>query len=150
MQESCDGENRKLYDVRIKKSDIPEELRQYYLNYDEVMTECECVEILKNDRSHVTYHNDDLIVLNISNTYDVYFNFTHMSEAWKIGNLKKDSPDELVRRILEEDTYALNLSKKISVQELVEKYGNSQSEKVFCLDDYKSYLLNCYLDDTIK
>lgn len=73
-----------------------------------------------------------------------------LSEAWKIGNLKEDSPDELIRRILEEDTYALNLSKNISVQELVEKYGNRQSEKVFFLDDYKSYLLNCYLDDTLK
>lgn len=111
---SCDGENRKLYDIRIKKSDIPENLRQYYLNYNEVMAECECIEMLKNDTSCVTYHNDNLIVLYISNTY------------------------------------ALNLSKNISVQELVKKYGDIQSEKVFSLDDYKSYLLNCYVEDMLK
>lgn len=147
---SCDGENRKLYDIRIQKSDIPEILKQYYFNFDKVMTERECVEQLKNDTSHPSYHNDDLTVLNISNTYNVFFNFTNMSEAWKIGNLKVDSPDELIRRIVEEDTYALNLTKTVSFEELAKKYGNIQSERAFFLDDYKTYLLNCFLEDTLK
>lgn len=147
---SCDGENRRLYDIRIQKFDIPEILKQYYLNFDKVMTERECVEQLENDTSHPSYHNDDLIVLNISNTYNVFFNFTNMSEAWKIGNLKVDSPDELIRRIVEEDTYALNLTKTVSFEELAKKYGNIQSERAFFLDDYKTYLLNCFLEDTLK
>lgn len=144
---SCDGENRKLYGIRINKENIPFELLPYYLNYNNALSEQECCDLLKNDSSCVEYHNSDQIVLNISNTYDVYFNFTHMTDVWKIGNLKSDDPDEIVRRIISEDIPALNLAKNISVCELVEKYGDFQSQKVFFIDDYKSYLLNTYLEN---
>lgn len=147
---SCDGENRKLYGIRINKENILSELLPYYLDYNNVLSEQECCNLLKNDPSCVEYHNSDQIVLNISNTYDVYFNFTHMMDVWKIGNLKSDDPDEIVRRIISEDIPALNLAKNISVCELVEKYGDFQSQKVFFIDDYKSYLLNTYLENTIK
>ena len=43
---SCDGENRKLYPIRIEKGHIPEELRPYYLDYDQVLTEAQCTCIL--------------------------------------------------------------------------------------------------------
>ena len=144
---SCDGENRKLYGIRINKENIPSELLPYYLDYSNVLSEQECCNLLKNDSSCVEYHNSDQIVLNISNTYDVYFNFTHMTDVWKIGNLKSDDPDEIVRRIIFEDIPALALARNISVGELVEKYGDFQSQKVFFIDDYKSYLLNTYLEN---
>ena len=144
---SCDGENRRLYDIRITKPHIPEELRPYYLNYDEVMTEKECCELLKNDSSGFAYHNGDTIVLNISGTFDVYFNFTHMTEEWRIGNLKKDDPAELVRRITEEDTWALKLAGTAKPEQLAERYGNTQSDRVFFPEDYRGYLLNCYLEE---
>lgn len=144
---SCDGENRKLYGIRINKDNIPSELLPYYLDYSNVLSERECCNLLENDSSCVVYHNGDRIVLNISNTYDVYFNFTHMTDVWKIGNLKSDDPDEIVRRIISEDIPALTLAKNISVGELVQKYGDFQSQKVFFIDDYKSYLLNTYLEN---
>lgn len=144
---SCEGENRKLYDIRIEKKNIPASLVPYYLNYDNVFSEAECFHLLINDTSNVVYHNENLIVLYISNTYDVFFNFTHMTPPWKIGNLKADPPEEIIHRIVEEDIPALNYARKISVGKLVEKYGNRQSQKVFSIDDFKTYLLNCYLDD---
>ncbi|MCH5263099.1 MAG: radical SAM protein [Lachnospiraceae bacterium] len=146
---SCDGENRKLYDVRIEKKHIPEVLIPYYMDYEKVLTERKCCYLLMNDTSNMVYYNEDSIVLNISNTYDVYFNFTHMSEEWKIGNLKIDSQEEIIRRIIEEDIPALNLAREITVKELVTKYGNKQSDRAFLIGDYKSYLLNCYLEDEI-
>lgn len=94
----CDGENRKQYDVWIEKDHIPEILRPYYLNYESLLTEKECCELLKEDLSHRVHHNEDMVVLLISNTYDVFFNFTHMSNEWKIGNLKTDNQTELIRR----------------------------------------------------
>ena len=87
-------------------------------------------------------------MLYVSNTFDVYFNFTHMTEAWKIGNLKNTEPEEMVRKIVEEDTDALNAAKSITIKELVERYGNRSSKKAFFIEDYKSYLLNCYIEDT--
>lgn len=143
---SCDGENRKLYNIRIEKDHIPEKIKPYYLNYDEAVTEEKCCELLKEDTSHVRYHNNGQIVLYVSNTFDVYFNFTHMTEAWKIGNLKHTKPEEMVRKIREEDTDALNAARSITMKELVERYGNRHSKRTFFIDDYKSYLLNCYLE----
>lgn len=147
---SCDGENRNLYDIRIAKNHVPEQIRKYYLDYDRTVTERECCEMLKDDISHVVYHNEEQIVLNISNTFDMYFNFTHMKEPWKIGNLKSVKPEEMVRRIVEEDTYALRLARTVTIGELVEKYGKMQSDKIFFIDDYKSYLLNCYVEEQYR
>ncbi len=143
---SCDGENRKLYGIRINKQDIPRELIPYFPNYDEQKPEGEWCRQLKEEKGCVIYHNEEDIVLNISNTYDVFFNFTHMTPNWKIGNLKRDDRDELIRRVLEEDILALNLAKNITLGELVGRYGDFCSDKIFSLEDYKSYLLNCYVD----
>lgn len=143
---SCDGENRKLYGIRINKQDIPEAIIPYFLHYDKVKTEREWCELLKEEPKSVMYHNEKDIVLNISNCFDVYFNFTHMTPNWKIGNLKEDNREELIRRIIDEDTQALKLAGKISIGELVRKYGDFQSDKAFEVGDYKSYLLNRYID----
>ncbi len=147
---SCEGENRSLYHIRIEKDHIPEKIKPYYLNYDTALTEQECCELLGEDTSHMRYHNQEEIVLFVSNTYDVYFNFTHMTDAWKIGNLKNTQPEEMVRKIVEEDTDALNATKTITVKDLVEKYGNRHSKKVFFIGDYKAYLLNCFLEKAEK
>lgn len=145
----CDGENRKQYDVWIEKDHIPEVLIPYYLNYEALLTEKECCELLKNDLSHRVRHNDEDIVVMISNTYDVFFNFTQLSKEWKVGNLKTDDPEELVRRIVEEDIPALNLARKVTMKELVAKYGDCQSNKAFRLSHYKDYLLNEYLREQL-
>lgn len=147
---SCEGENRKLYDIRIEKQNIPASLIPYYLNYKDIFSEQECCRLLVNDTSNVVYHNENLIVLYISNTYDIFFNFTHMSAPWKIGNLKTDHPEEIIRRIVEEDIPALNCARNITVGKLVEKYGDPNSQKVFSINDFKTYLLNCYLDDVLN
>lgn len=144
---SCDGENRKLYNIRIEKQNIPSVLIPYYLDYDQLLTEQECYERLKEDSSYIEFHNEEEITLNISNTYDVYFNFTHMTPIWKIGNLKTDESKELVSKIINEDTKALRLAKTITIKELVLKYSNKVSQKAFFLEDYKQYLLNLFLEN---
>ncbi|MBQ1478011.1 MAG: radical SAM protein [Erysipelotrichaceae bacterium] len=143
---TCDGENEKLYPVRIEKDDIPKELIPYYLEYESVLTERECVELLKEEDSHPSFCFEDDPVLYISNTYDVFFNFTHMKKEWKIGNLREDTSEEIMRRITEGDTYALRSAKDVTWKKLVQMYGDPDSEKVFRLDDYKMYLFNSYLE----
>ena len=144
---SCEGENRKLYPIRIRKDHIPQELTGVYLDYDSILTERECCEILRSDANHPEYHNREEITLNISNTYDVYYNFTHMTDPWIIGNLKKDNTEELIRRIAEEDTPALNAAETVTWPELVNRFGDDGSEKVFSLGDYKNFLFNRFLDE---
>ena len=145
---TCEGENRKLYPIRICKKNIPEELIPVYLNYEEILSEKECVEILMNDDSHPEFPIGDEITLNISNTYDVYYNFTHMTGEWIIGNLKTDDTGELVNRIISGDTYALNKTKECTWPELVKSFGDKDSDRVFSLDDYKTYLFNTYLENS--
>ncbi len=143
---TCDGENRKLYPVRIQKSHIPEELIPYVLDYDETLTEQEWCAKWQDDTSHYVPHNDGRIVLYISNTYDLFFNFTHMKPEWRIGNLKTDPIEELVRRVKEEDIPALNEARSITLGALVRRYGDPSSERAFEDDDYKMYLLNQHLE----
>lgn len=145
----CGGENRKQYDIWIEKDSIPKALIPYYLDYEELLTEKECCELLKADDTNHVPHNEEDIVVYVSNNYDVFFNFTHMSHEWKIGNLKTDEQEELVRKIVEEDIPALNLARTITMRELVAKYGNKKSERAFYLSDYKDYLLDCYVKEVL-
>ena len=147
---SCDGNNRNLYDMRINKDHIPDEVKPYYLDYKNIMSEKECIDILKNDESIYLPINDKEIVLNVTSDLNVYFNFTNPSPAWKIGNIKEDNIEDLVRKIVEGEMPATKLAKSIKVKELVKKYGDPSSNKVFSIDDYKMYLLNNYLDEVFS
>ena len=143
---SCDGENRKLYPIRIEKHHIPEELKEVYLDYDRLLSEAECCQALAEDHSSPVFPVGNEITLNISNRFDVYYNFTHMTEPWKIGNLKTDEPGKLVRDIINGNTPALNAAKECTWAELTREYGDPASDRVFSLDDFKMYLFNEYLD----
>ncbi len=147
---TCDGENKKLYDIRIEKQDIPQELIKYYLAYYELYSEQECCEILKDDLSNYVYHNEDEMTLYITANYDVYYNFENISENWKVGNIKEEASENLVAKLINEDTFALNEARKITLSKLVELYGNFKSQRVFSLNDYKAYLLNSYIESLIK
>lgn len=143
---SCEGENRKLYPIRIQKDHIPAELTPVYLNYDELLTEGECCELLCKDDSAPIFPIGDEITLNISNKYDVFYNFTHMTKPWIIGNLKTDAPDTLVQNIISGNTPALNAAKHCRWSELTANYGDFSSGRAFSLGDYKMFLFNQYLE----
>lgn len=145
---SCEGENRRLNPIRIQKGDVPPELIPYYWNYDALRTEAELCAGLRDERSHFVPHNDGDVVLYIANNYDLYFNFTHMRPEWRIGNLKTDPMEELVRRVTEEDTPALREARRITLGELVSRYGDPDSQRLFQAEDYQQWLLNCHLERT--
>ena len=144
---SCDGNNRKLYDIRINKNNIPNEVKLYYLDYSNILSEKECVALLKNDKSYYLPHNEKDLVLYITSDLNVYFNFTNPSTSWKIGNIKEDDIDDIVRKAIEEDIPALTLAGSIKIKDLVKRYGNPVSDRVFSIEDYKMYLLNNYLEE---
>lgn len=72
-----------------------------------------------------------------------FYRLVHDEEYVKF--LKYDAK-ELVSKVVEGDTYALNAVKGLTYSELAKKYGDTSSTKVFRLDDYKMYLVNRYLD----
>lgn len=144
---SCDGNNRSLYDIRIQKAHVPEEVRPYYLDFENALSERECVRMLKESEARFVPHNGEEIVLNITSDGNVYFNFTAPSPLWKIGNFREDEAGEMVRRILEEDVLALRLARSVSLKELVRRFGREDSDRIFSLDDYQMYLLNEFLEE---
>lgn len=145
---SCDGNNRNFYTIRINKNEIPKDVILYYLDYEERLTEKECVDILLKDESHfIPSYNPNEIVINITSDFNAYFNYTNPSFKWLIGNILQDSFDEIVKRILTNEVEAIQIAKAITLKDLALKYGDSNSNKVFALDDYKMYLLNCHLEN---
>lgn len=147
---SCDGENLKQYPVRIQKENIPEQLIPYYWEYDENLAEKECMALLSESHEKIEFEISDDIVLNISNDLNVFYNYTHMTQPWIIGNILKEDPKEMVRKIVEGDTDALNKLRSCSYSQLAKQYGDPTSTKVFTLDDYKMYIVNRYLDDCAR
>ena len=144
---SCDGNNRKLYNIRINKNNIPDEVKPYYLDYPNILSEKECINILKNDESYFVPHNNDEITIIITSDLNIYFNFTNPSPVWKIGNIKDDDIDDIVRKIVEEDILALIMARSVRIKDLINLYGDTKSDKVFSVEDYKMFLLNNYLDE---
>ena len=144
---SCDGNNAKLYDIRIEKDAIPKELLPYYLDYQGIRPEGEWCQILKGSKECFLPHNEKDIVLYVTSDWNVYFNFTNPSHAWCLGNLKKDPMDRIVKAAVEECVPALVLSKAMPLGRLVSKYGDFESKKAFSLEDYKYFLLNAYLNE---
>ena len=143
---SCDGENRKLYPIRICKEHIPPALISFFINFDGLFSEQELCRRWRGDDSHAVPHNEGDITLYVSNDFDLFFNFTHMQPEWSIGNLKTDPIEELIRRVKEEDTPALRIGREIILAELVRRYGDKNSDRAFEEEDYKMYLLNTHLE----
>ncbi len=145
---SCDGENRRLYPIRIRKKHIPDSLVPVYLGYDELWEEKDCVKELLTCDSNPEYSLPGDVTLNIANTLDAYLNFTHLSAPWRVGNLKTDSPETLNGRLKTGDIPALRLAKRVTWKELVRRYGDADSERSFSPGDYKMFLFNRYLEES--
>ena len=143
---SCEGENRRLYPIRIRKEHIPEELIPDYLGYATLLTERECCALLREDRSALSFPVGDELVLNVTAGYDVFTNLTEMSGPWVVGNLKRDDPAEIVRRAVTGDTPALRALARHSWAELADRLGDSVSGRAFGLNDYRMYLVNEFFE----
>ena len=120
---SCEGENRKLYGIRIAKEEIPRALIEYHIGYGRLRAEKEFCELQKDDASPYVYHNEDEITLYITSDSNVYYHFTNLSENWKIGNMKSESAESLAAKIIREDTFARNEARKIPVPQEVRRRG---------------------------
>lgn len=140
---SCDGENQKLYSQRI--CEVPKELEMYCLNLNTWRTEKEWRKELQECQENVHLDFDDELTLNISNQLDIYFNFTHMSKEWKIGNIKKTDINELMKKIETRSIDVLKIADSTPISTLVELYGNKDSLRLFEKEDYLQYLINCHM-----
>lgn len=152
-QGSCDGENEKLYDVRVTEEDldkIPKKLSDMTLKYfgkkdlREVFGEKErnLCRALARDRSTFDLRESSPVFY-VDGCFDVYPNISAPSSIYKLGNLKNGG-EEIAESYLENKSSAQKASAEVPVCEMAEKYGDFKSERLFSAGDYRVYLLNKY------
>ncbi|HEY8364017.1 MAG TPA: hypothetical protein VIK84_00475 [Haloplasmataceae bacterium] len=142
-QGTCDGENELLYDIRITDEDlkyIPSE----YLIFDLGKKESDLYQELINDHSTRNIVNNEPVFY-VTSDFSVYPNYTNIAKPWCLGNLKKDSIEQILFNYQNNLSLAQNTSINVPFSELVKKSGNPNSRRLFDTDDYIIYLLNKYL-----
>ncbi|MBU1094452.1 MAG: radical SAM protein [Firmicutes bacterium] len=138
---SCDGENRNNYDQWIEKSDIKKIPKQYFIG--NLIEEKILFESLLENKETAKLNNNNPIFY-IDNEFNVYPNFSDMSEHWKLGNLNIDSIENIIQVYSENMSPAQYLRNNIPLSELVSISGDSKSNKLFTENDYIDYLVNSY------
>lgn len=155
-QGSCDGENKKLYDIRVTKEDlykIPKYFVDNTMKYmgvnslSEVFGETESSLYIRLSDSDIKRNIvNDTPVFYIDNNLNVYPNETSTYEWWKLGNLKQHSPTEILYNYINNVSSAQNTLTTKTFGELVSVCGVKDSERMFTEDDYLNYIINKYYE----
>ena len=154
---SCDGENAKLYDIRMESDDlskIPEYLVKHTLEYMEKQSIEDVFGFSENylysefhDWESYMYESSKSPVFYVDGNLDVYPNVTSTYPWWRIGNLKADGCETILKRYAENDYFAARMMKLCSFSDIVKVYGNKESRKLFELEDYYYYIWNMYMKE---
>lgn len=153
-QGSCDGENRRFYDVRVTPEDlekIPGRLAEGTLKHFKAETllevfgqpEDELYQELLSDESTFSYVSSDPVFF-IDHNYDVYPNVTTPSPIWRLGNWKKDGAEAVLNAYAGSRSLAQRTRLTVPVCRLAEAYGDPESRRLFGREDYIELLLHRY------
>lgn len=153
-QGSCDGENEKLYDIRVTPEDlskIPQKLADYSLKHWQAkdlaeifgQTEQSLYEALRTDDSTASFVSD-APVFYIDKDFNVYPNIQPSDPAWLLGNLKTDGPETVLENYVHSRSKAQHTRLTVPLSRMVEACGDPHSQRLFDKDDYIEYLLNNY------
>jgi len=158
-QGSCDGENEKLYDIRVTPEDlskIPKELVDYSLQHwnagglDEIFgqTEQELVAQLSESNETHSYVSDTPVFF-VDKNFNVYPNITAPTRHWLLGNLKTDGAKSVINRYRNDEAPAQKARLTVPLGEMVKKYGNPDSRRLFCKSDYIDPIVKQWCEATI-
>ncbi len=158
-QGSCDGENEKLYDIRITPDDlsrIPSLLEAYTLrhfgkeNIGDVFgqTERALYGELISDDSTFSYVSDRPVFY-VDRELNVYPNITSPSPWWCLGNLKKHGVNEVLENYTESKSVAQHTRLTVPLCEIAKARGDETSMRLFSKDDYIVFLLNGFCREQI-
>lgn len=151
-QGSCDGENEKFYDSWICESDLPQIPRYLAKSSIEYFNKSNLKEVF-GETEQALYQQlceykenyslvGDTPVFYVDVNFNVYPNISQPAAWWSLGNLKKDGANQVVGNYINGNFFANRYLQNNSISELVEKYGNPNSLRLFTKSDYIIYLLN--------
>lgn len=155
-QGSCDGENAKLYDVRITQGDlakIPRLIAEFTLKHynvtslDEVFgqSERDLYDKLVNDTSTESYIEDSPVFY-IDSKFNVYPNISTPAPYWCLGNLNSDNAEKILLNYLQSNSVAQSTRLTVPICQIVKSCGNPHSLRLFDEQDYIIFLLNKYCE----
>lgn len=153
-QGSCDGENEKLYDIRVTPDDlakIPTLLEAYTLRHfgkENIMdvfgrTEQSLYEELIRDHSTSSYVSDRPVFV-IDKDFNVYPNISTPAPHWCLGNLKMHGAGKVLENYVESNSAAQRTRLTVPLCDIVKAQGNQTSMRLFGKSDYIDFLLNRY------
>ncbi len=149
-QGSCDGENEKLYNIRITPDDlskIPQKLIQFTLKHfhagtlEEVFgrTEQSLYEEFSLEDSTASYVSDSPVFY-IDKDFNAYPNITTPAPHWCLGNLKTQGAEIVLAHYRENKSPAQHTRFTVPLSEMVKSQGDKESQKLFTRNDYITFL----------
>lgn len=140
-QGNCEGENEKLYDIRITDEDSINIPIEYQFDLGE--SESKLYNELISDTSTENIVSDSPVLF-ITSNLDVYPNYSQISPWWHLGNMRRDGLDKVLNNYIENKSLAQNLRSTVPICEMVKSCGNPNSKRLFDKDDYIAFILNQY------
>lgn len=153
-QGSCDGENEKLYDIRVTAEDlrkIPEKLAGCTLQHLEKRsleqvfgrTEQSLFDEFLHDSS-VQNLVSETPVFFVDRNFDVYPNVAPTEAFWRLGNLKEDGAEAILKRYGGNESPAQHVAVTVPLSKIAAAVGDPDSRRLFTRGDYAEYLTNKY------
>lgn len=153
-QGSCDGENEKLYDIRITEDalqKIPKKLADCTLKYFEKQslrqvfgeTEQSLFDAFLHDSSTQNLVSPTPTFF-IDRNFDVYPNVAPTEDFWRLGNLKEDGAETILKRYGGNESPAQHVSATVPLSKIAAAVGDPNSKRLFTRGDYAEYLTNKY------
>jgi hypothetical protein len=153
-QGSCEGENEKLYGIRITPDEvlkIPDPFARSTLKHYQKQdlfdvfgrTEEElCLEMASDDSTRNFASRTPVFF--VDKDFNVYPNITTPSPHWCLGNMKTDGCDMILKHYSDNASAAQHIAKTVPVRDMAKVCGNETSLRLFSKEDYYLYLLNRY------
>jgi len=88
-------------------------------------------EIVSTDEAWPVYGPPQMLWFQVKSNWDDYTNTGTLEPWWRIGNLKKDSTADVIRRYLNDDCLGLETNLPGSPRELALSYGDPKSLRIY-------------------
>ena len=132
---SPEGRGYDLEALRVEKSDLARIPREMIaLSRDGIdmlgQPECElCEELIEEQGAPNMGANMKSISINAD--LDVFPNIAEPAEWWRLGNLKHDGVDVILKAYRDETTPGMRANRALPLSELTQKFGDKGSEKLY-------------------
>ena len=136
---SPEGNGYSLEDIRITEDDaeiIPHELIAICRDGLDSLGQPESLlleSLLNDDMPPNVSANFPCVAVNAD--FDVYPNIAEPTGWWKLGNIKADGADEIIKAYRDSTAPGMVANREVPIREMAQRYGNKSSNKLYHKSD---------------